>query len=77
MKQLSTVDEVIDALGGKSGCVDRGWAKSRQAVNNWIARGFPPRLHAAMTEELRKAGCSAPDRLWSQSHVDLAESTSR
>lgn len=64
IRKLSTVDEVIDALGGTA-AVARLTGGRMQAVSNWRDRGgFPPRTHLLFSQELKAIGCEAPPALW-------------
>lgn len=63
---LTTVDDVINALGGSTTLVTMGCAKSTQVISNWRANGcFPARTYVLMMRELAEFRCSAPYTLWS------------
>jgi len=64
MHVLSTVDEVIEALGGTEKVQTLTSAKSPQMISNWRARGFPARLYLVMSDALERLGKSAPATLW-------------
>jgi hypothetical protein len=67
MRRLSTVDQVIDALGGMDRVLELTGTNSKQTWN-WQRRTgqFPAQWHDAMTKALRKRRCTAPPRLWNQ-----------
>jgi len=70
MNSLTTVDEVIDALGGNT-AVRNMMSVSAQAVSNWRKRRrIPPRHYSTMTKALSKIDRSAPPGLWSMTSPD-------
>ena len=70
---LSTVNDVIDALGGVAAMRDRYGIRSAQVVSNWRTRGnFPPAMHHAMTADLAARGLDADPRLWGQVVIGAA-----
>ncbi len=65
MKELHTVDAVIDALGGTKAVASLTRRKWNSAVSNWKAEGaFPTTTYTILKAELEAIGLSAPDRLW-------------
>jgi len=71
LKQLATVDEVIDALGGNSGTMSVTGAKSPQAVSNWRRRKrIPPRHYSCMADALAAGNFAAPRQLWGMTPPD-------
>lgn len=64
MRYLTTVADVVDALGGNA-AVARMTGRTPNAVTNWRARlNFPPDTFVALTAALAEAGCVAPASLW-------------
>lgn len=64
MKELRTVDEVLEALGGTKGVqllIDAG---SPQQVSNWRTRGIPARHYLVMIEALKPLGFTACSEIW-------------
>ena len=62
--ELTTVDEVIDALGGTSETA-KLVGRNSQAVSNWRARKqIPPETFVVLSAELRSRALSAPVSLW-------------
>jgi hypothetical protein len=69
---LTTVDEVIDALGGTS-AVARLTHRSLPAVSNWRSeRRINPRFYALMIRELTRIGFTAEPSLWGQDALEAA-----
>ena len=73
---LSTVTEVIDALGGPTGLIE--WAKtqfphasiSKSAVSNWKAEGWiPPAWFLAFSTELARRGHTVDPKVFRQLSV--------
>jgi hypothetical protein len=65
MARLSTIEGVIDILGGVD-AVARMTGRGETAVYNWRADGrFPASLYVAMTDRLPR-GVTAPAELWGQ-----------
>jgi hypothetical protein len=65
LKQLPTVDAVVDALGG-TGAVAELTRNTDSAVSNWRrAEHFPANTYLILKGELKKIDCCAPDTLWS------------
>jgi len=61
---LSTIDKVIDALGGVD-AVARMTRRGATAVHNWRAdRQFPASLYLKMIKRLHRRGYTAPSALW-------------
>jgi len=65
MRRLTSVTEVIDALGGDEKVAELTHAKPK-AVWNWHGyfEAFPSDTYAVMERELRRRGYSAPPHLW-------------
>jgi hypothetical protein len=65
LQPLSTVREVIDALGGAVAVQALTEAKSTQVVSNWIARGtIASHTYPVMIAALQEKGSTAPATLW-------------
>ncbi len=66
MKQLNSVDEVIDGLGGTFATASiPALGISPQAVSNWRkAQRIPARNYLVMSSELRRRGFNAPASLF-------------
>ncbi len=63
-KEITTVPQVIKALGGPT-ATGRIVGKSPQSANNWrLANKFPAKTFPAMTSALAERGYSAPPSLW-------------
>jgi hypothetical protein len=61
---LSTIDKVIDALGGVD-AVARLTKRGSTAVHNWRAEGqFPPSLYLKMNAALKRRGFTAASTLF-------------
>lgn len=70
-KPLTTVDEVIAALGGIA-AVATFTGRGDTAVHNWRDRGcFPSSLYLKMTRRLKRRRLIASAQLWRQ-ECDLA-----
>ncbi len=64
MQELSTADEVIEALGGVRAVAELTH-RTYPAAYNWKMFGrFPPNTFATMQEALRKRERVAPKSLW-------------
>jgi hypothetical protein len=64
-RELRTVDEVIDAIGGKR--LQQITGRRSANITNWRERGrFPPHTFFVMTSELKRKRLCAPLKLWSQ-----------
>lgn len=68
LRELSSAQEVIEALGGVAAVGRRFARESKEpykAAYAWYQAGdFPPKLYVAMTAALREKRCSAPPKLW-------------
>ena len=63
-RQLTTVDEVIDALDGTSETA-KLVGRNSQAVSNWRARKqIPAETFVVLSAELRRRGLTAEASLW-------------
>lgn len=69
IRQLSSTEEVIAALGGKQAVMTltgRSWS----AVWNWENRkSFPANTYAVLKPALESTGATAPDSLWGMSTI--------
>ncbi len=64
IRTLSSVSEVVDALGGTA-AVARLTRGRMQTVSNWRERRrFPSGTHVMLTEAQAEIGCHAPSALW-------------
>ena len=64
-RELETVADVIEALGGLSAVATQYTESGNvSTVSTWKKRGLPSRTYTVMTEDLRKRGHTAPARLW-------------
>jgi hypothetical protein len=64
LTNLTTVDEVIEVLGGV-GAVARATRRGATAVHNWrSSKRIPASLYLKLTSRLKKRGYSAADTLW-------------
>ena len=64
MELLTSVDAVIDTLGG-TGAVARKLGLGPSAVSNWRAKQrINPELYLALQAELAAVGKTAPPSLW-------------
>jgi hypothetical protein len=65
LTSLTTVDEVIEALGGNATVQDMTAAKSLQTVTNWRYVGrCAHSTYLIMTDALKARGYTAPPELW-------------
>lgn len=74
MDELSTVDSVIEAMGGTK-AVAALFGRTDPAVSNWRKDGqFPPYTFDVIENELRKIGKTAPRSLWTWAtkHIEVA-----
>lgn len=64
---LTTMRQVIRALGGYEGVQKLTGIRYRSAIANWLVdRQFPAKFYKVMQDGLRERGYSAPHRLWGQ-----------
>jgi hypothetical protein len=64
-KNLQTIDEVIEELGGPQAVMDLTKRESNSVVPVWRHRGkFPGYTYPALQNALKAKGASAPDELW-------------
>lgn len=69
-KRLTTVDEVVEALGGATE-VARFTKRTLPAVGNWKRFGrFPSTLYFVMRDRLKSRRCIAPRTLWAFENLD-------
>lgn len=67
MEELSTAEQVLQALGGHEAVAALTGSKPK-AVTNWkYFNRFPSRTYVAMTGELKRRGKRAPASLWKMS----------
>ena len=65
LKRLTTIEEVVDALGGNREVAALTGRKSAHAVSMWKDRGaFPSNTILIMQAALKSHGKSAPSELW-------------
>lgn len=65
LTELTTVDDVIDALGGTGATARLLGCKSMRPVSNWRSRGrLPADKFLLMQQALRDRGKTAPPSLW-------------
>ncbi len=58
-RHISSIEELIEALGGTSAVARFCEYESDSGVSNWKARGFiPPAWHLRLLLELSKRGCT-------------------
>lgn len=68
---LTSVDAVIDALGGTGATASLLGYRSNSPVSNWRARGrLPADKFLVMQDELKRRGLIAPPTLWGISAVE-------
>lgn len=66
LKMLTTVSEVLEALGGYAAIAER-YGLSPQRTWNWtVQHTFPADMHEAMVADLAAKGFCAPGSLWRQ-----------
>lgn len=74
-RQLQTVSEVIEILGGLAATarlVDRTY--QAQHANNWQEAGrFPAKTYVVISNELKSRGYDAPLRLWGMVEPEAAQ----
>ena len=64
MREIKTVAEVLDLLGGNQGVALLTHA-THKAVSNWRqAKKFPANSYLIINERLRQLGYTAPTTLW-------------
>lgn len=65
MRELQTVAEVVETLGGNPAVAGLTGKKGDSAVSNWKKRGsFPPATYAILKSALEAHNATAPDSLW-------------
>jgi hypothetical protein len=71
--ELSTVDSVIEALGG-NGAVARLTGRTHQAVSNWRRRGhFPSETFCVLRDELNRRDVPTALSLWRMVESSVGE----
>lgn len=76
MHRISSVDAVVEALGGNT-AVGRAFHTSSQAVSNWRAKNkLPSNTYVAMVHQLGRLRLRAPVELWSMRPWNGAKSGS-
>jgi hypothetical protein len=74
LKELTSVAEVIDALGGKN-AVAEAFGFTPNAVAHWARHGaFPAHTYLAIGAELRRLGFACSVHKWSFSRADFPPS---
>lgn len=56
MKILTTIIELIEALGGFAEVAKWAGYEDARGVHNWISRGIPPSYHLRLTLEAKRRG---------------------
>jgi predicted SpoU family rRNA methylase len=65
IEELTTVEQVVRALGGNRAVATITRAKNTSAVSNWKKAGiFPGKVHRVMKNALIERSYTAPDTLW-------------
>lgn len=65
VRKLTSVEEVVSALGGSKATGELARRASPSAGWNWIDRnGFPPDTYVVIQAALKEIGATAPDALW-------------
>lgn len=71
--KLTSIDDVIRALGGLKQVADLTGRRSPSAVPMWKQRGaFPSNTYAVMIEALQERGKTAPATLWGMKSPEVA-----
>ena len=68
IRNIETVDEVINALGGNTR-VAKALGTTSKAVSNWRKRGLPPQTADALRALLMAKGYQAPSSLWKMTEI--------
>ena len=69
MKVVSTIHDLVHALGGYSRVARWAGYEDSRGVYNWVARGIPPSHHLRLTIEAKRAGVKIhPDVLGIDDH---------
>lgn len=69
VESLTTVEQVVDKLGGNLAVAAITGAKHTSAISNWKRLGkFPAKTHKIMKDALQERSFDAPDDLWSIVH---------
>lgn len=70
-KQLNTVDEVLDSLGGNAAVMTITGVVTPQAISNWRWRQRIPSRHSSpIADALKARNLTAPRRLWGMTPPD-------
>ena len=73
MQTLSSIEQVIEALGGTKAVAELTNRASPSAVPNWkLRKSFPLNTYLVMKAALHAKGASAPDALWKMPEVESA-----
>ena len=73
MRELQTVAEVVEALGGNRAVAELTGKESDSAVANWKKRGsFPAKTYLILKPELEARNITAPDSLWGMAQAEEA-----
>lgn len=72
MSELTTTNEVIEALGGVAS-VARLTGRKYSAAHNWLSfETFPSDTYVVLIEALRSVGRTAPPSLWRMTAREVA-----
>ncbi len=72
-RKLTSIDEVVAALGGVQAVLSMTGRRYSSAISNWKDRGgFPPTTYLVMSEALKRKGASAPPSLWGMETAESA-----
>lgn len=74
MQDICTIEEVVDAVGGRSAAAELAGLTSPNAVSNWKARGrIPAELFFLFARKLRTVGKRPDPALFGFASVEAAE----
>lgn len=74
IRNLDTVEQVIEALGGLKAVGELNKRSGANVAWNWADRGaFPTNTYVVMKKALAKIGASAPDSLWNMVESEGAD----
>jgi hypothetical protein len=73
MRELHTVAEAVDLLGGNRAVAELTGRKNDSAVSNWKERGsFPTNTYTILKPALEAHNATAPDSLWGMAQAEQA-----